>query len=222
MLWSVGDQAVEDDAIHTDTLALSRRFTTGVSAAAHYTHFASAHFGVTVEATYLGLATSDGCSVLHDSGDANIATACSEFHGTTVSSGGAFTLTGGVVWRIAMGGTLQPYLKAAAGIFTLNANPVEVTVGHQTAGNNVYAVYTDRGWSSVRPTGVLAGGISTAANSGFQVHLEARESFVGLPTIIGTNPLQGDPARIRSTTKGFLSILAGVDLVLKRNRGRRY
>ena len=222
-LWSVGGQAISNGPPpHTDTVSLARTIPVALTLDINYTRFVSATIAIVADGSYLGLQTSDDCIITHDEGDQSITDVCGAFRGRTSGSGDVLALQGGALWRPDATRTLQPYLKGLVGISTDAYSTAAVTLGSGISNTDAYTVYTDAGWSSLRPVATIGGGISTGSMNGIQVHFEARESFLAFPAITGPNPLQGSAALTRNQVHGFWSIVAGLDLVLRRSRGRRY
>jgi hypothetical protein len=83
-------------------------------------------------------------------------------------------------------------------------------------------IYQDYGWKTVRPVGTLAVGFTTAPASGLQFHGELRESFLAQSIVTGPTYSQNLQPATRSPFKGYPSALIGLDLVLKRERAKRY
>jgi hypothetical protein len=250
-LWDVANQPIlssEDDPelaarfpYPPDQFGLHRDVHSGLSLAANVTRFSSAHFGLTVEFAYLGINLHDACTVTHDGGDPDLATACATIGtsarvgatndqvGITVDqSSSAILLQGGAVLRPFKPGALQPFLKAMIGLATTPRSTVymesiyDVHVEGVQPNSVGLIIYQDYGWKQVRPVFTAGAGLTTAASSGLQIHLEARESFMSQSIVTGPSTAQNEVPPNQSVLKGFLSVLVGLEVVLKRQHGKRY
>ena len=84
------------------------------------------------------------------------------------------------------------------------------------------AIYQDASWKQVRPDVTIGAGVTSAPSHGLQFHVEVRETFLSLPLVTGPTTTQNQQPPSRSAWKGIPSVLAGFDLALKKQRGRRY
>ena len=64
--------------------------------------------------------------------------------------------------------------------------------------------------------------VTASPSSGYQIHVEVRETWLALGVINGPTIGQGFVPNHSSVLKGYPSILVGFDVVLARQRGRRY
>jgi len=236
-LWDVADQPILSsnklDGLQypPDLYQLHREIRSGFTLAAQATHFSSPHFGLTAEFTYLGLKLSDMCHVARDGGDPELATACAyvgssqAFAGSAVDQSASTTLVqAGVVLRPFKPATLQPFIKALVGFAETPRSTVEMESTYGALADTALdlTIYKDFGWSQTRPIVTAAIGLTTAPNSGLQVHFEVRETFLAQSIVTGPATTQNQEPPNHSVVKGIPSVLIGLELVLKRERGKRY
>ena len=83
-------------------------------------------------------------------------------------------------------------------------------------------VYNDDRKSRIGPALGLGIGLTTPISSGFQFRLELRDNILGIEKVDGASPENNFNPPHGVTFKHLVGIIAGVDLVLERHRGRRY
>jgi opacity protein-like surface antigen len=223
-LWDVARQPILSmlEPEVPDTFQLHRGIQAGITVSAHGTYFVSPHFGVTGELTYLGLATQDACTLLNNDGDASLAQTCETLNNQVGTSSVYALQVGGVAW-LSPGTTIQPYLKGLIGIASTPTSTVATAATDiDLNGVGTLTIYRDSRWSSERPTWTLAAGLATAPSQGIQVRLEIRDTWLAQSIVMGANPTQNVEPPMRSVIKSFPSILLGFDIVLRKQRGRRY
>ncbi len=223
-LWDVARQPIlsQLEPQVPDTFQLHRGIQAGITVNAHGTYFVSPHFGLIGELTYLGLATQDACTLLHNDGDASLAQTCATLN-TQAGTSSVYALQVGGVARLSPNGVIQPYLQGMAGFASTPVSTVAMSATDvDLNGPGALTIYTDSRWSSVRPTWTLAAGLATAPSQGLQVRLEIRDTWLSQSIVTGANPTQNAEPPMRSVIEGFPSILLGFDLVLRKQRGRRY
>jgi hypothetical protein len=222
-IWDVPNQPVLSVFDGPDIFHIGRELRSDITISGQGTYFRGPHFGVTGEFTYVGLGATDACAVVQDGGDAELRAACAALSGDERSSSGT-VVQGGFVFRPFTRTGLQPYLKALGGLAFAPSSTMEMTSVYGSVGDTLLTltIYPDDHWKSVRPTATLAFGISTAPSSGYQLHIEARETFLALTEVTGPSGGQGFVPPHRSAFIGVPSLLVGFDIVLERRRGRRY
>jgi hypothetical protein len=201
-----------------DVFSLHRESSPGATFSIHATSYRTAHVGFTGEFVYLGLGAADHCTLVQDDGDALLAAACQAITGRATRRG-AMALQGGIVVRPFSTTSIQPYVQGLVGFAFVPFSTIALTADYA---DQSLSVYRDYQWNESRLTGTLAAGIATSASQGYQVRFEFRETWVALPEVTGSNATQNFEPPNRSVLKVFPSILVGVDVVLKRERGRRY
>lgn len=219
-LWHV-EQPVSAAAPRPDVFDIHRDLRSNITLAGQGTYFASPHFGLTGEATYLGIGTRDQCALINPTGDFVNEQACRSIAGNDRSASGV-ALLGGVVLRPFSRSLFQPYLRALGGMSLVPRSTVELVAVFGTANEGALPIYTGNTSHEVRPTATVGFGIATAARSGYQVRLEVRNTWVSLPVITGPNPAENMPGLVKSKYIALPSVTLGFDVVLEKRRGRRY
>ena len=222
-LWDVPSQPIASTFDSPDRFHLRRESHTDLSVSGQLTYFRGPHVGFTGEFTYLGIGNSDACTVVEDGGDLGLVAACNALQGAQ-GSAAATLVQGGLVWRPLARSFLQPYAKALAGAAFTPTSTIQMQSNYGALGDTalILTIYQDDGWHAIRPTWTAAVGLSTAPGSGYQLHVEARESWLPMGVITGATSGQGFVPPHRTVIKAFPSILVGFDVVLEKRRGRRY
>lgn len=222
-LWDIPNQPVYSRFNEPDIFHLHREMRSDISVSAHATYFPGPHLGFTGEFTYLGLRTTDACTLIHDNGDLELIAACSALEGTQ-GSASTTVINGGLVYRPLTRTFLQPYFKAIAGFAFTPSSTVALQSVYGAIGDTslFITIYKDDDWRPIRPSWTVGFGISTAPSSGYQLHLEVRETWLALGVVTAATTGQGFVPAHSSVLKGYPSILVGFDIVLARQRGRRY
>ena len=246
-LWDVPNQPVVSSNFmpHADSMYyppdlyhLHRAISSGFTLAAQATFFSSPKLGFTFELTYLGLELSDSCTVAHDGGDPELTTACAYVGSSQVipaapgfptvptvdHSASATLIEGGVVLRPFKPAALQPFFKGMVGFATTPHSTLELeSIYGAIADTSVgIIIYQDASPPQVRPVFTAAAGMTTAPQSGLQAHFEARETFLPLSVVTGPTISQNLLPPNHTVLKGFFSLMFGIDIVLSRERGKRY
>lgn len=222
-LWDVPSQSIASVFDSPDIFHLHREIHSDFTISGHGTYFRGPHIGFTGEFTYAGLGNLDACNVIQDSGDLELVAACNALQGSEASASTTF-VQGGLVIRPFARSLLQPYFKGLVGLaFTPSSTiAMESIYGAIADTNLVLTIYKDDNWKEIRATWTAAIGVSTAPSSGYQLHIEARESWLPLGVVTGPTSGQGFMPPNKSVLKGFTSVLIGFDIVLEKRRGRRY
>ena len=220
-LWSVPNQPIIGLGPEPDIFGLERTLRSNLTFIGQATFFPSDHVGLTAEVSYLGLGTTDQCLFVPGSDDPFNRAACGLINGDDRSAS-AVAMTAGVVLRPLSRAGIQPYMRAMAGIALMPRStiPVQAILGFFE--DEALQVYLEDGDKEIKPTGVLAFGLSTAPRAGYQLRLEARATAVQLLVVSGPTTSQNQVPPTRSVTKVLPSITVGMDIVLEKRRGRRY
>ncbi|HEX3926750.1 MAG TPA: hypothetical protein VHW65_02040 [Gemmatimonadales bacterium] len=223
-LWSVNSQTILTQVPNlNDIYALSRDIRSDLSISGQMTYYRGDHLGLTGEFTYIGLGTTDNCTLVQASGDPNNAAACTALNNTEHAAS-AVTVAGGVVYRPFGRSSVQPYFRAIGGLALMPRSTL-LTFSDFTDNTGADAgllIYDDEDWTQFRPTGTLGFGLATAPSQGYQLRIEARETWVRLESVTGPTAYQTLTPGYRSFFKGFPSVMVGFDIVLEKSRGRRY
>ncbi len=220
-LWHVADQPIRAPNSEQDVFNIERRLRANITFIGQGTYFPSDHVGITGEVSYLGLGTTDTCIFVPSANYGFNRTACGAINGDDRSAS-AVAATAGVMVRALSRGAYQPYLRAQAGIALVPRSTVPVSAVFGPTNNIVLPVYLNDSDKEVKPTGVLAFGISTAPSAGYQLRVEARATAVQLRVVSGPTAFENMAPVTRTVTKVLPSITVGFDVVLEKRRGRRY
>jgi len=223
VLWDVPNQPILSSFDPPSIFHLRRSTHSDITIGAHATYFGGPHLGLTGEFTYMGLGNQDGCSLVQDGGDPLVASVCEQLNGRTASAS-IVTVNGGFVYRPFSRSSVQPYVKGVAGVaFTPSSTiALQSVVGFVGDTAVVVNIYDDQSWKPIRPSWTLGFGLSTAPSSGYQIHVEARETWLGLGEVTDPTTQQGFIPPSRTAYKAYFSLLIGFDVVLAKRRGRRY
>jgi hypothetical protein len=248
-LWDVPNQPISssntgpgDTPYPNDLFHLNRAVRGGITFGASATQFTSPHLGLTIEFAYLGLRFTDICTLAHDGGDPELVSACAYvgsdqkfgaginggegYHdATNINQSGSTTVVqGGVVVRPFKPAALQPFVKALVGFAATPMSTIAMasTYGAHADTSLNLIIYQDYGWKTVRPVGTLGVGVTSAPASGLQFHAELRETFLSQSLVTGPTISQNLQPATRSPFRGYPSVLIGFDVVLKRERAKRY
>jgi len=222
-LWDVASQPVFSPANEPDLFHLHREVRSDITIAGHATYYPGPHLGFTGEFTYLGLGTTDACTIVHDNGDLELRAVCDALKGT-LGTASTTVVHGGIVYRPFSRTFLQPYFKGVVGLAFTPASTVAMrsTYGAIADTALINTIYKDDDWKVIRPSWSVGVGVSTAATSGYQIHVEIRETWLTMGVVDAPTSAQGFVPAHSSVLKGFPSVLVGFDVVLARQRGRRY
>ena len=221
-LWRVGDQPLFVPA-DTDTVAVTRRLTSGFGAVFSGAFFPNDYFGVGAEVLVMGLGYADGCRIVRTRGSSLTSGLCTSLNNAEHSAI-AFSMSTGIYLKPGFRGTFQPYVRVMGGFASLQQSLVRTEGEAATAGGLVAGVtlYDDSHTTSFSPYLNAGLGVAAAIGGGFQFRWEVREQYLRLPSVTGPTRFQGlvPPSTNRGRTTFGFSV--GVDVLLARRRGRRY
>jgi hypothetical protein len=127
-----------------------------------------------------------------------------------------------VVLRPQSRGDVQPYLRANVGLAIAPRSTTAMTAFFGADDEFALVIYEEDDSQATKPMGALSVGFATAPRAGYQLRLEARFTAVQLDVVTGPAP-GGSLTPPRGSKWVFLpSIMAGLDIVLEKRRGRRY
>ena len=223
-LWDVPAQPILSTFDSPDLFHLHREIRSDITLSGSLVYFRTPHIGIVGEFTYLGLGTTDACTVVQDGGDVSLVDACAALKGAELPAS-VTTVQTGLVLRPFVRGFIQPYFKAMGGVAFTPSSPVTMASTYGLVGDTliVLTIYKDDRWHSVRPSWAFGAGFATAPSSGYQLRLEFRETWMQMSEVTGPNATgQGFVPPTRSVIKGFPSIMVSFDVVLEKRHGRRY
>lgn len=222
-MWEIPNQPIFSQFDPPDLFHLTRELHSDITVSGHATYFGTPHVGITGDFSYIGLGTSDDCTIAQDGGDLELASVCNALKGT-LGSASTTTVNGGLVYRPFTRTFLQPYFKGVVGLAFTPTSTIAMRSVYGAIGDTslILTVYKDDHWAAVRGTATASFGIATAPSSGYQLFIEARETWLPLRQITGPTIGQGLEPDSKSVLKSVPSLLIGFDIVLAKQRGRRY
>jgi hypothetical protein len=220
-LWHVPDQPVAGDVFDVGR-SIQGRLGGGMAA----TYYKGEHLGLTADILAFELAYADGCRTLGTASEVN-RLGCENIDETERSALAALLSVGGI-YRVASREIVSPFVRVGAGILISNQSSLTMSGLARPASLPsdeppfLVQVYNDNRKSRVGAALQLGVGFTTPISSGFQFRWELRDNIAGIQKVDGAaaeNVL--DPPH-SITYKHLFSLIAGIDLVLERARGRRY
>jgi hypothetical protein len=179
--------------------------------------------GFTGEAMLVGLGFEDDCRLQFASGSLRNAEVCGDIDRNT-DPGTAVALSAGVIYRVLSRQFVSPYVRLHAGLAVTQAKSLQVEGTFQADSSNraLVVVYDSPKPKRVTPAFGVGIGATFAVGRGYQIRAEARDNIIGIQTVTGTTPFDGEPPPNKVTYTHNYSVTIGFDIVLERRRGRRY
>ena len=221
-LWTVPVQPVEDQ-LPADTFFLSRSIKRNFGAGFAGTYYPGAHVGLTAEAFLIGLGYEDTCRLLPPPGqNARNVSLCRSINLRDRSAASvAFSLGG--IFRLASREFISPFFSAGAGFLFNNQSSV-LKSGLATSNNQTgeFVVYDDDNRTRIRPAFRLGAGTTVALGKAYHLRVEVRDNIVGIERVTGVKSVLAQIPPHENSYKSLWSVHIGVDVVLEKQRGRRY
>jgi hypothetical protein len=217
-LWSVGPQPIQDGAF-SDNYNLSRSIKSTFGASLAGTYYPGSKLGLTAEAFLVGLGYDDGCQLATPSQSASNAQICQNID-QQEKSAAAVALSTGAIFRLASRETISPYARVSAGLLFTNQSSV-LTEGEDNQ-KVLLLVYDDEKRTRIRPAFAFGVGTTFAINRGYYLRWEVRDNYLGLVKVTGTTTGARLIPPHETVYKHLFSIHIGLDVILERERGRRY
>lgn len=224
-LWLVPNQPLST-VTGIDTIGISRSFRRTFNVNFGGTYFPRDNLGFNVDASLLGLGTSDGCTIGSANPDSLTIQACRSLNRQERSTT-SVSLSLGVIYRIAPKSPIHPYLRANGGMVVSQESFIRTKafVRSQIAPSQAAEVriYSDPDPANIQPYLGFGGGVVAVIGRGYQLRFEARDNYVRVPVVTGPTIAQvgGEPPT-KTVGRHILSVIIGFDVVLERKRGRRY
>lgn len=225
--WRVSGQPLYDDQFpdppHIDTLSINRTIKPSLTFGAQAIYFAGDNLGFLGEAQLIGLGFHDHCSRTYATTSARNTSVCANIDNSE-SSGSAVLVGAGAIYRLSTRGTVSPFARVGLGGVISTQSSIE-TIGRfpNPEGEPVEVeLYPDE--TSTRLTGAatLAFGFSAVIGRGYQVRWEVTDRIVGVRGVTGPTAQDGAPPPTSLRYRHLFGIQVGFDVVLERERGRRY
>jgi len=219
-LWGVQRQPIQDGAF-TDFYNLRRDIKSTLGASLAGTYYPGANVGLTAEAFLLGMGYDDTCTLDVPSESVRSTEVCNDID-RQEKSAAAVTLSAGAVFRIAPREFISPFARVSAGLLFTNQSSVLTAGVSPTNGGALLVVYDDDKQSRVLPAFALGVGTTFTINRGYYLRWEVRDNYAGVVTVTGTTAVPGLVPPHETVYKHLFSVHIGLDVVLERERGRRY
>ena len=237
-IWRLDRQLAGVSTGDLDSLTLSRRFRPGFTVGVGATLFRSPRFASTLEISFLGLTTESRCVSLgpvaspyaFDSQHIN-QQACEDIQGKSIPTNAAAFQLGGT-WRIVTRGLVQPYVRLVGGFAVLGGSFIEASgrvflqgeIDSLDSQTRTRVFLADQNRRETTLLATLAAGVTLETAPGYRLRFEARDIVTRIPTVTGPgNHVQLEPfAQVGSRTVHLLALTVALDLVLERQRTRRY
>ncbi len=222
-LWDIAKQPFQDPSTGTyDTLRLTRDMGSSIAVGASFSYFPKRLLGFQGDIAYLGLPLEDRCQGVYynnpDPTDQSVHL-CNDIEGQSHPTG-AVSFFASVIARAAPRRATSPYVRAGLGLVTYDHSTIEVS-GSPGPGLTVRTVISDDNPRRTSPIIVLGAGATVPLGPGYQFRLEARDVVINLERPTGAaDPLAKAP--IGSRLYHRFALTMGLDVVLQKQRGRRY
>ena len=216
-LWNIPNQQLDVDNVPT-SLVLGRNIQNTFGASLGATYYAGETFGLTSEAFLMGLGYDDACRVNGVASD-RIAQVCDDIDGQEKSAAAVAVSIGGIV-RVASREFVSPFARASAGLLLMNQS--SVLMQGQSASGALLTVYEDDARTRIRPALALGVGATMVLGRGYHLRWEVRDNIVGVEQVTGPVQLVTQIPPHKTTYKHLFSVFIGLDVILERQRGRRY
>jgi hypothetical protein len=220
-LWHVPNQPVAGNAFDV-ARSIEGRLGGGMAA----TYYKGEHLGLNADIFAFELAYADACRVLGTASEIN-RLGCQNIDETERSALAA-ALSVGAIFRVASREMVSPFARVGAGILISNqsslvmsglARPANLPANEPPF---LVRVYDDNRKSRVGAALQLGVGFTTPISRGFQFRWEVRDNITGIQKVDGAAPENDLDPPHGIAYKHLFSLIAGIDLVLEKARGRRY
>jgi hypothetical protein len=222
-LWTVADQPVADFPLAGNPLVdhffLNRNIKRTIGAGFSGTYYRNKHLGVTAEAFLLGLGYDDSCRIQEPAQSTLNVQRCNSINDRDRSAAAVATSLG-AIYRIASDEFISPFARVSVGFLVNNQSPLLV-VGEANQAELV--IYDDNNKGTrLRPAFGLGVGTTIAAGRGYQIRWEIRDNIVGIQRVTAASDGRGQVPPHETAYKHIFSLNVGLDVILERQRGRRY
>ena len=208
----------------TDTLTLSRRVTTGLSAGVGIAKFFDPHLGGRLDLWYVQESIQDRCSAasgFQADPDQKNEQACTNFSADDATLD-LVGLAASALVRPFPSSSFGPYLRLGTGIVIPPGETLAASGEFMANGNDLSRqMVTDSSGEGPRPYFLLAAGLQTGLGVSSRFQLELADAIVPVDRITGPADANGQAPRVRSMTHN-VSLTLGFALVFSGHHGRRY
>ncbi|MGE5927061.1 MAG: hypothetical protein ACM357_06895 [Gemmatimonadota bacterium] len=224
--WRVAGQPLYDDQrpeINIDTLSINRSIRPSLSFGAQAIYFAGDNLGFLGEAQLVGLGFRDTCTRTYATGSSRNTAVCANIDNAE-SSGSAVLVGAGAIYRLNSRSTVSPFARVGLGGVISTQSSIE-TIGRfpNPEGEPVEVeLYPDESSTRLTAAATLALGFTAVIGRGYQVRWEVTDRIVGVRGVTGPTAQDGAPPPTSLRYRHLFGIQVGFDVVLERERGRRY
>jgi hypothetical protein len=215
-LWTVPSQQVPDPPL-VDDFFLTRSINGTLGASLSAAYFPREHLGITGEVFMIGLGYEDSCRLNTPVQSARNQAVCQDIDRQDRSAS-AVVLAGGLLYRIASRELISPFARIQAGILIANQSPIRM----EGDAPPLVEVYTDDSDTRVTPALALGVGATVPLGKGFGLRWEVRDQIIGIDRVTGNTPIPRVEPPHDQVFKHMFAVLIGIDVILERDRGRRY
>lgn len=229
--WSIDGQRVARldaflDEFAVDTMRIGRRTRPGFAIGVSGTLFKTPHLGISGEFSYQWLQTEDDCQITFlEPPSATAPSATADFNTSFCTSinqrsdiAANANVAVGLLYRIAPGGRTSPYFRVMAGISDRAGTSADIS---GTFNRLDRPIVIAPGSASIRPAFGGAIGLTVPGSSGYNFTLEFRDQLYLRDIVQGPADALANAPISKEWTHNF-ALLAGIDIVLEKRRGRRY
>ncbi|HET9275306.1 MAG TPA: hypothetical protein VFN96_04485 [Gemmatimonadales bacterium] len=217
-LWSVPNQPVQDPPF-VDTFNLNRSIQSNLGAGFSGAYFPGANLGITADLMLLGLGYDDSCRIVNAPQSQRNMEVCQDIDEQDKSAA-AVSVAVGANFRFASREFVSPFVRANVGV--LFSNQSSIKVQGVTNDGVLLTVYEDEKPESVTPAFALGVGATMQISRGYHLRWEVRDNIVGIDAVTGPTAAPRFEPPHEQVFKHMFSVLIGIDVILERDRGRRY
>jgi hypothetical protein len=221
-LWTVPNQpinqSVDDTTSLVDNMVLGRSVNRTFGAGLSGMYFAGEHVGFTADAFLLGLGYDDSCRLTPPVESSRNQQICDDIDQQEKSAAAA-TLSVGAVFRAFSRELISPFARVNVGLLFSNQSSVLV---QGNLGQTLVPIYEDSKRTRVSPSLAIGIGASMPIARTYHLRWEIRDNIVGIESVTGPIAQRGFEPPHERRYKHLFSVLVGIDVVLERNRGKRY
>jgi hypothetical protein len=224
--WRVAGQPLYDDQfldVNIDTLSINRSIRPSLTFGAQAIYFAGDNLGFLGEAQLVGLGFRDTCTRTYATGSSRNTAVCANIDNAE-SSGSAVLVGAGAIYRVSSRSTVSPFARIGLGGVISTQSSIE-TIGRfpNPEGEPVEVeLYPDESNTRLTAAATLALGFTAVIGRGYQVRWEVTDRIVGVRGVTGPTAQDGAPPPTSLRYRHLFGIQVGFDVVLERERGRRY
>ena len=221
-LWSASPQPIQDvigTSTLTDNLDLGRSIMPTFGAGFSGMYFPGEVVGLTADAFLIGLGYEDRCQIIGPVQSSQNRSVC-ETIDARERRAAAVTMSVGAVFRAFSRETISPFARVNAGLLFSNQSSIRMEGFRED--DALVTLYEHDSDTRIAPAFALGIGATMVLGRAYHLRWEVRDNIVGVEEVTGTTPGPRVEPPHGQTFRHLFSVLIGIDVVLERNRGRRY